>query len=494
MPLPPDLLQRSPEESARRIALELLAAAQRASQRLDDPDDPEALHDFRVAVRRLRSVLRAWRPQLRKSAGKRHRRALRALQTATGEGRDAEVALEWLSAQRDDLGRGQRRGHDWLVRRLSQHREASMDQVRERVRLQFEAVEQDLRAHLEHMTVEVNLREPDSAPRFGELFAEKTRQSVEELVRLLADVTSPDDQDACHQARIACKRLRYLVEPLRPQTEDAVRIVKRCKRLQDVLGDLHDAHVLRAEVASSLEEATLEHARRLLDLARDEDADRMRRETRRDERAGLLEIARRVELRIRERFEALEKEWLSTGIDQLAEQVEVMARRLESGADRDVEIERKYLLSGLPTLPEDAASVEVDQGWLPGARLRERVRRTRRGDEVAYFRAVKLGQGLRRIEIEEPTSKELFERLWTLTLGCRVRKRRYLVRDGDLCWEIDQFRDRPLVLAEVELPSVATTAETPEWLAGCVVREVTDDVRYTNLHLAERPGWVPEED
>ena len=69
--LPDDLLSRSEEEGARRLALKALSAARAAERRLDDRSDPEALHDFRVAIRRLRSLLRAYKPQLESSIRKK---------------------------------------------------------------------------------------------------------------------------------------------------------------------------------------------------------------------------------------------------------------------------------------------------------------------------------------------------------------------------------------------------------------------------------------
>ena len=493
MALPPDVLERSPEESARRIALDRLAAARAACERLGDADDVEALHDFRVAIRRLRSTLRAWRPHLGKGASKRQRRLLRELQTATGGGRDAEVALEWLTTQRSGLGPAQRRGHDWLTRRLGERYVHAMSHTRETVGEQFERVEAELARRLERMTIEVHLLESQAGPSFGQVFADLARENVLDLARELGRVTSPEDRELCHRARIVCKRLRYLVEPLRPQREDAVSIVGSCKRLQDILGDLNDAHVLHDEIAAALEDASVEHARRLLELAGDEDPGRMRRETRRGERPGLLELARRVKLRIRAVFEDLEKDWLGDGLALLVAEVESMAIRLREPTPRDIEIERKYLLRALPTLPESAEVAEVEQGWLPGKRLRERVRRVRRGDQLSYFRTIKLGRGVSRIEIEESTSREIFERLWALTRSCRIRKRRYFVRDDPFVWEIDEFCDRPLVMAEVELTAVDQQPTLPEWLAPHVVREVTDDDRYTNMKLARRPGRVPED-
>ena len=53
-----------------------------------------------------------------------------------------------------------------------------------------------------------------------------------------------------------------------------------------------------------------------------------------------------------------------------------------------------------------------------------------------------------------------------------------------MTWEIDEFPDRNLVMAEVELPSPSTEVTAPDWLRPHVVREVTDDPAYTNYRLA----------
>ena len=58
------LLSRPPEEGARLIALSWLDQAAAAFPRLQDPADIEALHDFRVGLRRLRSCLRSLVPEI----------------------------------------------------------------------------------------------------------------------------------------------------------------------------------------------------------------------------------------------------------------------------------------------------------------------------------------------------------------------------------------------------------------------------------------------
>ena len=154
-------------------------------------------------------------------------------------------------------------------------------------------------------------------------------------------------------------------------------------------------------------------------------------------------------------------------------------------AAKDREIERKYLLRALPDRVREARSVDVDQGYLPGTRINERVRRARSAEGTRFFRTIKMGAGLDRFELEEQTTEEFFNAVWPLTRGARVFKRRYFVPEGDVTWEIDEFLDRAgLWLAEVELESAGQTVPIPDWLGAVLEREVTDDARYSNHQLA----------
>lgn len=154
----------------------------------------------------------------------------------------------------------------------------------------------------------------------------------------------------------------------------------------------------------------------------------------------------------------------------------------------DLEIERKYLLRALPAFPRVAGVLEIQQGYLPGDKLVERLRREESaaaGDSVVKFwRTIKLGSGVQRVEIEEETDAATFAHLWVLTLGRRLTKRRYLVPHGRDVWEVDEFTDRELVLAELELDRADAPIDMPAWLTEVLVREVTDERAYTNRSLA----------
>jgi len=150
----------------------------------------------------------------------------------------------------------------------------------------------------------------------------------------------------------------------------------------------------------------------------------------------------------------------------------------------NVEIERKYLLSAMPPAIEGRPFREIEQGYLPGDRLQERIRRVRADGDEWYVRTVKVGAGIRRMELQEGTDRATFDAMWPLTRGRRVVKRRYRVPEGDLVWEVDEFSGRDLVLAEVELPSEDVRPRLPDWIAPWVVREVTGDPEYLNVNLA----------
>jgi adenylate cyclase len=150
----------------------------------------------------------------------------------------------------------------------------------------------------------------------------------------------------------------------------------------------------------------------------------------------------------------------------------------------DREIERKYLLRELPAEVRGVRALEIDQGYLPGERILERIRRITTPDGVRYIRTIKMGSGIDRLEVEEETTEAFFSTVWPLTRGRRVQKRRYEVPVGDVVWEIDEFVDRTLVLAEVELERVDQAVVVPDWIGRVLEREVTDEPNYTNFRLA----------
>ena len=95
-------LQLPVEVVCREHAIALLGDCSIEVGRLGSAEDTEALHDFRVSVRTLRTYLDAYQPYLPKAAAGKARRQLGDLISVTNLGRDDQVLSRWLENQ---LGR-----------------------------------------------------------------------------------------------------------------------------------------------------------------------------------------------------------------------------------------------------------------------------------------------------------------------------------------------------------------------------------------------------
>lgn len=157
-----------------------------------------------------------------------------------------------------------------------------------------------------------------------------------------------------------------------------------------------------------------------------------------------------------------------------------------------LEIERKFLISYPDTALLDRLSggdrSEISQTYLVGEKgTSERVRVRTRDGKTVYTHNVKIKlSAMKRIEheniVDEAAYKELLKRA---DPKCRtIEKVRYCVPHGEFVLEIDLFpfwKDKAFL--EVEMPSEDTLVTLPDFVT--VIREVTDDDRYTNHALAK---------
>ena len=278
------LLDLPTQAAVMRIAARCIDAAAKALARIETPGDPRDLHAFRVAIRRLRSLLRAYRPWLGRFAGRKVRRRLRELTRSTNMARDTDVQIDWLLERREKLDRMQRPGADWLLR-----------QLRDRKRRSYRTAAAELQGNFASIAKLMKKRAPDSAdadPRkFRSSFLELLGPAVAESRKRLASIAGADDVKNVHRSRVQIKRIRYLVEPLRTQTPEARAFAKQLKDLQRLLGELHDMHLLESQLASAVEDAATEKARRVHRFAVEGDDKMLARVRRRDESLGLVALA-----------------------------------------------------------------------------------------------------------------------------------------------------------------------------------------------------------
>jgi CHAD domain-containing protein/CYTH domain-containing protein len=462
--LPGDFLDQPVERASRIVAIDLMRKVDAARLRLIDPTDLEALHDFRVALRRLRSWTRAFRPHLSGSVDKKDLRRLKRVANATSTARDTEVQLEWLIAREEQLEPAERVGAAHLRRRLEMRKANADATLHSEIGRDLARATESLNASLPVYSIRARVDEPPRIHSMALAIAELVKGGAQSLRDHLRHVRSVDDQTLAHGARIEGKRLRYLLEPIADGVEGADDVIAGLKALQNVIGELHDAFVLSREVMTEAETSSP------TDVGR----------------PGIVALARALREREVNAFAELASLWLE-GSDHARAFFDSVARlsaHLAAHRPRDTEIERKYLLHALPDRAHSCASEDIEQGYLPGAHLAERLRRVRQNGDTHCYRTVKVGFGIARTEIEEEAPAALFDAMWPLTEGHRVHKRRYAIPDESFVWEIDEFTDRDLVLAEVELPDPTISVAPPDWLAPYIVREVTGEPEYLNINLA----------
>ena len=216
------------------------ARAQRDAILANDPavrrGEPEAVHDMRVAVRRLRSTLRTYRPLWNADRVGPVRDELRWLGQQLGAVRDGEVMLarltEAVRAEPADLVRGPvaARIGEWLAADIARDRRRLLDAL-------------DARRYLALLDALDELLDAAPAPAARRTLIARARKA---LRRADGDLDAARTDPQLHESRKEYKRARYAAEALTSVAgKPAARLAKRLTTLQDVLGSHQDATVTR---------------------------------------------------------------------------------------------------------------------------------------------------------------------------------------------------------------------------------------------------------
>lgn len=214
------------------------------AQGLADHEDPEFVHQARVALRRMRSAVRLWRKHSR--FPRRLARELQWIGRELGAARDADVLVtESLPALAEGLSQPQRTSMAALQRTAAAQRAQARAAARTALADgRFALLALDLLAW-------AHARPDTESPALRRLAAKqlaRARRRLVEAARFFAALT-PERR---HRVRILAKRLRYALDlfavalPAQPTAD----FVERLARLQDLLGELNDASVARAALAA----------------------------------------------------------------------------------------------------------------------------------------------------------------------------------------------------------------------------------------------------
>lgn len=282
-----------PERAARKLLLRQVKQAESAGQRLAIGDDPAALHDFRVALRRFRALERAYRPWLGDALPRKLRRRLRELVRSTGPARDSEVQLEWLAQQGAAPRPSERCGYQWLRQQLEDRERRAYAAIRGAAPMEFAALAALLRAGL-------TLPSPSSTTSLAAVAGSQLKSLAAQLRGDFEMLAADGEMRQVHDARLLIKRARYMLEPLAPALAQGRELARELGGLQELLGGVHDAEVLGATLSEAAALAGAARYREAVAAALEEGATGPSKRRQGDERAGLTGLAQRVQAQMQQ--------------------------------------------------------------------------------------------------------------------------------------------------------------------------------------------------
>ena len=225
-------------------------------------NDPEGVHDMRVASRRLRSALSDFKPYLRRGSIPISR--LKAIANSLGAVRDEDVVLAALDELRSKADEKIGQGIEAIAEEHRRQRRQARSVLEHAIRASAIAgLREDFRARLRTATrFPGELAAGEGANQvltFSQVGARIIGDRLKQLSQAGDSVYRPLRTKQLHRMRILAKRLRYAVELFAPCWGDEFKkSAQEIARLQTSLGELHDCDVWIVKLGDRLKKDAVE--------------------------------------------------------------------------------------------------------------------------------------------------------------------------------------------------------------------------------------------
>ncbi|MBS0345014.1 MAG: CHAD domain-containing protein [Proteobacteria bacterium] len=237
--------EQSPVDAFRVIAFDCLALWQANESGARESDDPEFIHQLRVALRRLRSALRLFGPALPTEFVQRWSDGLKEAADGLGAARDLDVMLAEVLTPVAESGLA-----DESTLRLIAMAVDRRDREKAAAREQLLAASHG--RQMLALAADLYALQSDALVKSANLttFARLQLSQLRKRARKRHAAAAELHPEKLHELRVSLKRLRYAIEfllPLLPE-KATVRYANDIAEVQETLGYLNDEAVARSRL------------------------------------------------------------------------------------------------------------------------------------------------------------------------------------------------------------------------------------------------------
>jgi len=207
--------------------------------------DSEFLHDYRVAIRRTRSILTQLKGVFADTSAEHFKQEFAWLGEITGPLRDLDVHLLQFDSYADNLPAAHRAALLPLKEYLFQVREQRhQGLLQDLASKRYTTIQAEWPAFLDKETISGELPENAAAP-IQELAKRNIWRSYRKVMKQAGALSMSSPAAAFHELRKSCKKLRYLMEIFQSlyTGNEIKQLIKHLKILQDNLGEYQDLDV-----------------------------------------------------------------------------------------------------------------------------------------------------------------------------------------------------------------------------------------------------------
>ena len=212
----------------------------------EKPEDIEALHQFRIHMRKLRALLQEFEAFFDPVWVKTHKKMLAGLMEQTNAKRDNDVAMADVKT---------------FKKQLSAKDQKSLDELKGSMQKKEEKLERKLIAFMSGPTLSNELETLDSIFKNDDIYPDLAKQPLilvaigvinKRIREIIAEGKHLKDKDkkAYHKLRIQFKKLRYLLELLSPiiPPDRLKNGLTHLKKIQTILGEINDLQIQKKEL------------------------------------------------------------------------------------------------------------------------------------------------------------------------------------------------------------------------------------------------------